>query len=95
MNKYELATVIKPSVDENQIKDDISKITELITKFGGNIGKVDEWGKRKLAYEIDKCSEGFYIFTTFSSEPSVPAEIESRLRITENLLRFLIVRIDN
>ncbi|WP_010168619.1 30S ribosomal protein S6, partial [Candidatus Epulonipiscium viviparus] len=56
--------------------------------------KVDDWGKKKLAYEIDKKKEGFYYFIEFNAEPDAPAEIESRLRITEAVLRYLIVSLE-
>jgi len=66
----------------------------LITRFGGTIEKIDNWGRRKLAYPIQKQTDGVYSFITFESDSGVPAEIESRLRILENVLRFLIIRID-
>lgn len=94
MNKYELAVVLKSSEDENY-KEELEKIQSLITRFDGVIDKVDEWGKRRLAYEINKHNEGFYCFITFLSEPGVPKEVESRLRITENVLRYLVIRVDN
>ena len=67
---------------------------ELIARFGGEVTNVDDWGKRKLAYEINKQKEGFYYFIQFNAETSTPAEVESRLRITETVLRYLIVRLD-
>ena len=92
MNKYELAVVIKPSLDEEALKAEFESIKELIERFGGTIEKVDDWGKRKLAYE--KVNEGFYSFITFDSESDTPNEIESRMRIKENVLRYLVVRQD-
>lgn len=92
MNKYELTVIIKPSLDEDSIKAELASVQELITKFGGNIEKVDDLGKRRLAYEIKKFNEGFYSFITFSSEAETPAEIERRMRIKENVIRYLIVR---
>lgn len=94
MNKYELAVVIKPSIDEETKLAEVTKIQELITRFGGTIEKVDDWGKRRLAYEIQKLNEGFFSFTAFEAEASAPAEIESRIRIMENVLRYLIIRKD-
>lgn len=92
MNKYELAIVLKPGLDDEGVKTEMEKIHGLIGRFGGTVDKVDDWGKRRLAYEIDKCNEGFYSFTAFTSEPGAPAEIESRVRIMENVLRYLIIR---
>jgi small subunit ribosomal protein S6 len=94
MNKYELTIILKPNLEEEIHKAEIEKIHALITRFGGTIDKVDDWGKRRLAYEIDKNAEGFYSFIYFSSEGGAPAEIESRIRIMESLLRFLIIRLD-
>ncbi len=94
MNKYELAVVIKPSLDEEALKAEFESIQELITRFGGTVEKVDDWGKRRLAYEIQKVNEGFYSFITFTSESNTPNEIESRMRIKENVLRYLVVRQD-
>lgn len=94
MNKYELAVVIKTNLDEETQKSEFEKVQELITRFGGTVDKVDTWGRRRLAYEIDKHTEGFYSFITFNSEPSTPAQIEERIRIMENVLRYLIIRLD-
>ena len=94
MNKYELGLVLSANVDEEVRKATFEKAQELITRFGGTVEKVDDWGKRKLAYEIQKQSEGFFSFTTFAAEPTVPAEIESRVRIMDNVLRYLIIRQD-
>ncbi|OON93188.1 MAG: 30S ribosomal protein S6 [Candidatus Epulonipiscioides saccharophilum] len=93
-NKYELALVLVTSLGEEDKQTQLEKIKELVTRFGGEITKVDDWGKRKLAYEIEKKKEGFYYFIEFNAEPSVPAEIESRLRITESILRYLIISLE-
>jgi len=94
MNKYELGVVIKPNLEEDAYKEELGKVQDLVTRFGGTIDKVDEWGKRRLAYEIKYFTEGFYAFVAFSSESGAPAEIESRMRIMENILRYLIIRIE-
>lgn len=92
MNKYELALVISPAIDDEARTATITKAQDLITRFGGTIEKVDDWGKRRLAYEINKQTEGYYIFTSFDAPASAPSEMESRLRIMENVLRYLIIR---
>lgn len=92
MNKYELALILSPALDEEARVAEVEKIQATLERFGAKIEKVDDWGKRKLAYDIKKVSEGFYSFTTFEAEASAPAEIESRMRIMENVLRYLIVR---
>lgn len=94
-NKYELGIILRASLDEEAKTAQIQQITQLLARFGAVVDKVDEWGRRRLAYEISKQNEGIYYFITFTSEASVPAEIESRVRIMENLLRYLIIRIED
>lgn len=94
MNKYELAVVLNPTLDEEGVKAVLTNIQELIARFGGTVEKVDEWGKRKLAYEIQKVNEGFYTFITFNAEPTAPNELEQRMRIMDNVLRYLIVSVE-
>ncbi len=94
MNKYELALVLNPTLDEETRTAEAAKVQELITRFGGTIEKIDDWGKKRLAYEIKKVNEGFYSFITFDAAPTAPAEIESRVRIMESVLRYLITRKD-
>ncbi len=92
MNKYELALVVSAKVDDEVRNATIEKAKEYITALNGTITNVDEWGKKKLAYEIQKMSEGFYYFIQFDAEPSVPGELEQRLRIMDNVLRYLCVK---
>lgn len=92
MNKYELAVILNPSLDEEAVKAEYADIQSLIERFKGTVEKVDDWGKRKLGYEIKKCNEGFYSFITFTSGNDTPNEIERRMRIKENVLRYLVVR---
>ncbi|MCL2422100.1 MAG: 30S ribosomal protein S6 [Defluviitaleaceae bacterium] len=81
-------------MEEEGQNAELERVQELITRFGGTIEKVDNWGRRKLAYPIEKQTDGIYTFITFSGEGGVPAEVESRLRIMENVLRFLTIRLD-
>jgi small subunit ribosomal protein S6 len=94
MNQYEMGVIITAKLEEEGQKAELEKVQELITRFGGTIDKVDNWGRRKLAYPIQKQNDGIYSFITFSSESGVPAEIEGRIRIMENVLRFLVIRLD-
>ena len=94
MNKYELALVNNAKIEDDARTDAIEKIKALIEKFGGEITNVDEWGKKKLAYEIQKMKEAYYYFIQFDAEPTVPAEIESRVRIMDNVIRYLCVKQD-
>jgi len=94
MNQYELALVINGKLTDELRDEALEKVKALIERFDGSIVKVDDWGKRRLAYEIQKVKEGFYYFITFESEASAPAQIEKRIRIMETVLRFLIVRVE-
>ena len=80
-----------------KIEDDeraavVDKCKALIERFGGTITNVDEWGKRRLAYEIQKMKEGFYYIVQFDAPTTAPAEIESRIRIMDNVMRYLVVK---
>ena len=92
MNKYELAVVVSAKLEDEARADVIEKVKALITRFGGNVTDVDEWGKRRFAYEIQKMREGFYYFVRFESDAACPAEVEKRVRIMENVIRYLCVR---
>ncbi len=94
MNKYELAVVVSAKIEDEERAQIIEKCKALVERFGGTITEVDEWGKKRLAYEVQKMKEGFYYFIRFDAEPTVPAEIESRVRIMDNVIRYLVVRQD-
>ena len=92
MNKYELAVVVNAKIEDDARTATIEKVKEYITRFGVTITNVDEWGKKRLAYEIQKMREGYYYFIQFESDSSCPAEVEKSVRIMENVIRFLCVR---
>ena len=94
MNKYELAVVVSAKIEDDERAATVDKCKALIERFGGKITNVDDWGKKRLAYEIQKMHEAFYYFIQFDAESTVPAEIESRVRILDNVIRFLCVRQD-
>jgi small subunit ribosomal protein S6 len=94
MNKYELCVVVNAKIEEEERLSTINKVKELVEKYGGQIADVDEWGKKRLAYEIQKMREGYYYFIHFDAESSTPAEIESRIRIMDNVIRYLCVKQD-
>ncbi|MCR5625779.1 MAG: 30S ribosomal protein S6 [Lachnospiraceae bacterium] len=95
MNKYELAVVVSGKLDEEAANAVVDKAKKLIERFGGQVGTVDAWGKKKFAYEVHKQKDGYYNFVKFEAEPTAPAEIERRMRIMENVLRYLIVSDDD
>ncbi|MBM6684798.1 MULTISPECIES: 30S ribosomal protein S6 [Clostridia] len=92
MNKYELAVVVNAKIEDEERAQVIEKVKEMITRFGGNVTDVDEWGKRRLAYEIQKMKEAYYYFVHFEADATVPGEIEQRIRIMDNVLRYLCVK---
>ena len=94
MNKYELAVVVSAKVEDDVRVETVDKCKALIERFGGQITNVDDWGKKKLAYEIEKMNEAFQYFIQFDAEGNTPAELESRVRILDNVIRYLCVRRD-
>ena len=94
MNKYELAVVVNAKIEEDERVAVVNKCKALIERFGGTITNVDDWGKKLLAYEIQKMREGYYYFIAFEAESTAPIEIENRVRIMDNVIRYLCVRQD-
>ena len=94
MSKYELTFVVNAKIEDDERAQVIEKVKALVERFGGQISDVDEWGKKRLAYEIQHMTEAFYYFIQFDAEGTVPAEIEQDVRIMDNVLRFLCVRKD-
>ena len=94
MNKYELALVVSAKIEDDARTATVEKAKEYITRAGGNVTEVEEAGKKKLAYEIQKMREGFYYFIQFDANADVPAQLEENVRIMDNVLRFLCVRKD-
>ena len=94
MNKYELAVVVSAKIEDDARAEVIEKVKALIERFGGKVTDVDEWGKKRLAYEIQKMKEGYYYFVHFEAETTVPGEVEQRMRIMDNVLIYLCVRQD-
>ena len=94
MHKYELAVVVSAKLEEDDKVATWDKVKALIERFGGQITNVDDWGKKRLAYEIQKMKEAYYYFIRFEAENTAPAEIESRIRIMDGVIRYLCVRQD-
>ena len=94
MNKYELAVVVSAKLEDEARAEVIEKVKAMITRFGGNVTDVDEWGKRRFAYEIQKMKEGFYYFIHFEGDSNCPNEVEAHVRIMESVIRYLCVRQD-
>lgn len=92
MNKYELAVVVNAKIEDEAREAIVEKAKSYIARYNGNVTEVEEWGKKRLAYEIQKMKEGFYYFIQFEAEADCPAEVEKHIRIMDNVLRYLIVK---
>ena len=93
MNKYEVVYIIDPAVEEEARKALIAKYNELITGNGGSVDKVEEWGKRRLAYAIDYKTEGYYVLVNFQAESELPKELERNLQISDSIIRYQVIRL--
>ena len=92
MNKYELVVVLNGNLEDDARDAAMERILSYITRFGGTVENVDDWGKKKLAYEIQKMTEAFYYVVKFEAPLDAPAQIENNVRIMEQVIRFLIVK---
>ena len=92
MNKYELCLVINAKIEEDARIEAVDRVKALIESLNGVITNVDEAGKKRLAYEIQKMREGYYYFIHFDAASDCPAEIERRVRIMEPVIRYLCVK---
>ena len=91
---YELIYVLKPDAPEQEVADLHTQVAEIVQRLGGTLDKTDTWGRRKLAYEIGHHKEGFYVLEVITGSGEMMKEIDRRLKVTEGLLRHLIVRVD-
>jgi small subunit ribosomal protein S6 len=94
LRSYELMYILDPTLDEDASKALVGKIEDLMTKQGVEIEKTEPWGKRRLAYRVKGHWEGNYILSYLKAAPAVVSEMERRLRVTDGVLRYLTVRID-
>jgi small subunit ribosomal protein S6 len=94
MRVYEELFIVKPDAPEEEVDAYIDQLKELITNGKGTVDKADKWGTRKLAYRVQKYNEGVYVLFQFSSSPELVKEIERRMRVTDMVIKFITVRID-
>lgn len=95
MRKYETIFVAQPSLDDEAVKALIEKFKGVIENGGGTVENVDFWGKRRLAYEINKVNEGFYTLINFTADTELPKELDRVFRITDGVIRHIIVKEEN
>ena len=91
---YEELFIVKPDAPDEEVDQYVEQLRAQLTTLGATVDKVDKWGKRKLAYRVDKYREGTYVLFQFSAEPETVKELERRLRVSDLVLKFLTVRID-
>lgn len=94
MRAYELMLLLNPQLEEEAIEAVIKKTTDIVTSRNGEIENIDRWGKRRLAYEVQDHTEGFYVVIRFKADNEATTEVDRVLKITEEVLRFLLVRKD-
>ena len=91
MNNYEVLFVIDPTLEDDKKDAAVERVKEIISSENGTVGDVDVWGLRRLAYPIQKKSEGFYAVIQFQAEPTLPLELDRRLKISDDYMRHIIV----
>jgi small subunit ribosomal protein S6 len=94
MRVYEELFIVRPDAPEEEVDAYIGQLKELITNGKGTVEKADKWGTRKLAYRVSKYNEGIYVLFQFSSSPELVKEVERRMRVTDMVIKFITVRID-
>ena len=92
MRRYETIFILRPSLNENEINTTIDNTTSIITADGGQIIEADRWGMKKLAYQIKKESQGFYVYLDYSGTPDAVAEMERKFRIDDAVLRYMSIK---
>jgi small subunit ribosomal protein S6 len=94
MRIYEELFIVKPDAPEEELDALVEQLRAQLTSAGATVDKIDKWGKRRLAYRVDKYREGSYVLFQFTAEPNVVRELERRLRVSDMVLKFITVRID-
>ena len=92
MSKYELALVVNAKIEDEAREAVVEKAKGYVARYGGTVTEVEEWGKKRLAYEVQKMREGFYYFIQFEADTTCPAEVERHVRIMDNVMRYLVVK---
>ena len=93
MREYEVIFIVKP-LEEEQTELTITKFETLINSQGGTINKLDRWGKKRLAYEINDFIEGYYVYVNFAGEPKLVSELDRVLKISDDIIRHMIIKVD-
>ena len=94
MRIYEELFILKPDIPEEEVDPFVEQLRTNLTSAGATVDQVDKWGKRRLAYRVEKYREGFYVLLQFTAPPEAVKELERRLRVSDSVLKYLTVRID-
>lgn len=94
MNSYESIYVLRPTLEEEGIKAMVERFSNLVTSEGGELESIDEWGQRRLAYPIEDFREGYYVLMNFKASSEFPSELERIYKITDDVLRYIVIRND-
>ena len=94
MRLYEALYILRPDLEEEQVTAQMEKYSTLVQNQGGQVVKLDKWGKKRLAYEVKKLNEGIYVLMQFQGEPGVTAELERVFKISDEVIRFLVTRLE-
>ena len=94
MRHYEMVYIINPTLEAESLKEVVDKFSDIVNKLKGTVIEVNEWGKRKLAYEVKKFDKGYYILLDFCGLPAVVKELERNLRLDDRILKYLNIKLD-
>jgi small subunit ribosomal protein S6 len=91
LRQYEIMLILPPEADESVVSGALDRVTRAVAESGGEVGNVDRWGRRRLAFEIDRQNEGYYVVAEFTADPGVITELERSLHLADEVLRFKVV----
>ncbi len=95
MRSYELMFIVKPDLEEEATTAIVDKFSGLIVEQGGNVTNLDKWGKRRLAYEVNGFNDGYYVLVNFQGEPKAVKEVERQLKISDDVIKHMIIKLDD
>jgi small subunit ribosomal protein S6 len=95
LHEYEMMYILRPELDEEAVTGSITKVSGMVTSNGGEVSKAEPWGRRRLAYPIKQCRDGQYVLMQYKLDPKLSTELERGLRISEDVIRYLIIRLDD
>ncbi len=95
MIKYESMYILKPDMEEEKKDALVKRFSDIVQKSGGKMEKIDEWGIMRLAYPIQYLNDGYYVLMTFEADPTLPAELERNYKISDDVLRYMVVNLED